>query len=75
VNSFLQVTNVNPLNEEDSKFKIVKVYSNIFSIGDVCLSRANEPKAVVPLYTYVPILVNNLKVLLSENESTNGGQL
>ena len=35
----------------------------IFSLGDVCLTRADEEKLVPPLYYFAPILANNLVAL------------
>ena len=63
VNDFLQVTNQNPLSSqrEDSQ-----VYNNIFSLGDVNLSRLNEEKAIIPLKFSVDILGNNILCMAND---------
>ncbi len=45
-----------------------KVYSNIFSLGDVCLTRADEEKAIVPIHLMVGCLAHNLKILSDKNK-------
>lgn len=58
VNSKCQVTNQNPL----SGIKVAdeKVFKNIFSYGDVCLTPANEDKQIVSMYQYGFQVANNL---------------
>jgi len=42
------------------------MFTNIFSIGDVCLASVNEEKSVVSLYTFSEIVAHNIKLLSSQ---------
>ena len=46
VNDLGQVTNVNPIGTPN--LTNIKVHRNVFCVGDVNLSRANEEKGVMP---------------------------
>eukprot|EP00347_Sterkiella_histriomuscorum_P009521 403340890 len=62
VNEYMMVTNKNPLDEDlDSK-------------SDVCLTRANEEKSVLPIHILSNILANNI-MILSKKLRENGEQL
>jgi len=51
VNEFGQATNMHPLTKVNQPSS-PKVQNNIFSIGDVCLSHANEAKTIPSMYQY-----------------------
>ena len=54
--------------EEDTGNRVTpKVFTNIFSLGDVCLTRANEEKSIVPINMLSSIVANNI-VLLSKKQ-------
>lgn len=38
----------------------VNVYENIFAVGDVCLTRLNEEKTIIPLKECAKICANNI---------------
>ena len=59
VNEYMQVCNQNPLTKEIGGSKTT-TFNNVFSLGDVCLTRADEEKTIPPLYVLAPILANNL---------------
>lgn len=42
-------------------------FNNIFSVGDVSLTRADEEKNVPPLYILAPIVAHNLIALSKDN--------
>ena len=67
MNDYLQVTNVNPLEGAEKLKGLKKVYNNIFSVGDCCLTKANEEKTVVPAKTCAEICANNIKSLTEGN--------
>ncbi len=48
------------------------MFSNIFSLGDVCLTRAFEEKAIVPIHIMSSVLAANIQTLFLDKEvSTN----
>lgn len=52
VNQYCQVTDQHPFDERE----YCKVYDNIFSFGDVCLTPSNELKTIVSMYQYVDMV-------------------
>ena len=69
VNKYLQVTNTNPLALQQSELS--EVYSNIFCIGDVSLTPADEEKAILPIHIQTSVLVRNLRILINENHNAS----
>ena len=62
----MQVTNINPtLPKKDVKNKSEISLNNIFAIGDVCLTRINEAKSVIPINMMVDALASNIRILSS----------
>ena len=64
----MQVCNKNPVTGELGGSKII-TFNNIFSMGDVCLTRADEEKLVPPLYYFAPILANNLVAIEKDTQA------
>lgn len=62
-NEFLQVTNVNPTIHQDLHKGVVKVFPNIFCIGDCSLTPANEEKTVYPAKICASIAASNIQRL------------
>ena len=52
-----QVTDNHPLANNKTA---VKVYQNIFSFGDICITPANEPKQIVSMHQYGHVIANNI---------------
>ena len=59
MNSYLQVKSENV------------VLSNIFSIGDVCKTPADEEKAILPIHNMTSVLARNLVNLISTKHFDN----
>lgn len=62
----MQVCNRNPVTGYQNGTKMT-TFNNIFSVGDVCLTRADEEKNVPPLYILAPIVAHNLIALSKDN--------
>ena len=58
VDSEGRVTNIHPIAPNPDAAK--KVYDNIFSFGDVCITRANELKTIVSMYQYKHVYCHNI---------------
>lgn len=52
VNEFCQVTNKHPIASNHNP-SVVETYKNIFSVGDVALTPANEIKSIVSMFQYL----------------------
>ena len=59
VNVHCQMTDKHPLTDKGQPSNPV-VYENIFSIGDVCLTRMNEVKSIVSMMQYLHVPVQNI---------------
>jgi NADH dehydrogenase FAD-containing subunit len=60
----MQVTNVNPLRDKTNPIAgSTKIFSNIFAIGDCCLTRVNEEKTVLPAKLCADVAAENIKRL------------
>ncbi len=63
VNDHLQVTNINPLFDENQHKRVMKVFDNIFAIGDCCLTKVNEEKTVLPAKMSADICAKNINLM------------
>lgn len=70
VNKYLQITNTNPLALQQSDERC-KVWNNIFCIGDVSLTPADEEKAIVPIHIQTSLLVRNLRIILMNGNNAS----
>jgi len=62
VNDHMQVTNVNPLRDRLHPIAgSTKTFSNIFAVGDCCLTRINEEKTVLPAKLCAEVVAENIK--------------
>lgn len=60
----MQVTNVNPTSKGDtSRPSHIKTFPNVFALGDVCLTIADEEKSVLPINFMAKELAHNIRVL------------
>mmetsp|Transcript_44388 Transcript_44388/g.43056 ORF Transcript_44388/g.43056 Transcript_44388/m.43056 type:complete len:81 (-) Transcript_44388:365-607(-) len=62
VNRSMQITNENPV-ELQANLKETKIYRNIFSLGDVCLTNLNEEKTIYPLKEMAKTVIKNILAL------------
>ena len=63
VNEYCQVTNKHPIASNHQPTSL-KTYSNIFSMGDVCLTPSNEIKSIVSICQYSDRVALNVQQVL-----------
>lgn len=58
VNQYCQMTNKHPLTDKGQPAEVV--YENIFSVGDICITKMNEVKSIVSMMQYLHVPVQNI---------------
>ena len=69
VNKYLQLQNRHPYFPQSDNLQQVSTYSNIFCLGDVALTPADEEKAIPPIQLMSKVLASNLVMLLCNDDS------
>lgn len=70
MNPLLRYLNEEEKLENPELMENKRVFTNIFALGDIAITKCNEEKAVIPINTMAPALAQNIMTLsLNEDET------